>query len=450
MEVKQVVTSFLQHGGKILILKRSGAVGAHQNRWAGVSGYLEKREEPLKRAFKEIEEETGLTEDKVDLLKASEPIGIPDAETNIFWIVHPHLFRTRSSEVKTDWEHTEHLWIDPEELMKYSTVPALNEVLQKVLPTPLEKIIPDSQILEKVKRIEEDRIRSASQLARESVETLVEASEAYGSTGSVEDYVSRMKMVAEHLMSLRPSMAPINNEVGDMLYRLVEKSKTTTNLDEVRLFVKDEAEKIVKMSKEAARAISENVLQIIPEKAVVLTHSYSSTVIEALKHAYNSGREIQVIVTESRPLFEGRVAAKELVEHGIPTTLVTDAAAGYFADKVSLLLIGADSLFADGSVVNKAGTYPLVLAASYQGVPVYVAAELSKVNLRSYFSRVLLEEKDRSEVWPEGPDTVTVRNLYFDVTPKFFITGIVTQFQKLRPDELFRVCEELVKHRYII
>lgn len=449
MKAKQVVTSFLKSEGKILILKRSGEVGTHQQRWAGVSGYLEKKEEPLARALKEIEEETGLTEDRVELLKASEPIGIPDPEIETLWIVYPHLFKTQSREIETDWEHTEHQWINPEDLAKYSAVPGLNETLQKVLPTPIDKITSAEKVIENVKMIESDRSHGASWLAREAVKTLVEASEAY-ELDNTEDYLTRLKLLAEHLMNLRPSMAPLNNQVGELLYRMVEKSKTTSNLDDMKRFVKSEAESLNRESEEAAKGISENVLKLIPKQATILTHSYSSTVIEALKLAHDRKKDIQVFVTESRPLFEGRTTAKELTEYGVPTTLVTDAAAGFFAGNARLVLLGADSLLADGSLINKVGTYPIVLAAAYQGIPVYVAAELSKVNLRSYFTRILLEEKDRSEVWSDGPDKISIRNLYFDITPKFFITGIVTESQRMRPDELLQICREIIKNRYIV
>ncbi|MFQ6135349.1 MAG: translation initiation factor eIF-2B, partial [Nitrososphaerales archaeon] len=305
------------------------------------------------------------------------------------------------------------------------------------------------KVVEKVKMIESDRTHGASWLAREAVKTLVQASEAYESD-NVEDYLTRLKILAERLMNLRPSMASFNNQVGELLYRVVEKSKSTSRLDEIKRFVESEAESLSRASEEAAKAIAENVLKLIPEKATIFTHSYSSTVIEALKLAHDHKRDLQIFVTESRPLFEGRATAKELAEYGVPTTLVTDAAAGYFAGTVNLVLLGADSLLADGSIINKAGTYSIVLAAAYQGVPVYVAAELSKVNLRSYFTRILLEEKDWSEVWPDGPDTVSIRNLYFDITPKFFIAGVITESRRIRPDEILRICQDMIKNRYIV
>ena len=454
MEPKQVVTSFLQHDGKILILKRSEKVGTHQGRWAGISGYLEKKEEPLVRALTEIKEDVDLPSDQVELVRAGEPIGIPDAENDVFWVVHPRLFNVRSVDLKTDWEHTEHKWIEPEELVKYRTVPALNETLQKVLPTPLEKIIPNPVILGQIRDVESDRAHGASFLAVEAVQILVKSVEAEDESGDFDLFLDRFKMLAERLMGLRPSMAPLNNLVGELLAKTVKKAETTRSVGELKMFVRDEADHVIAASEAERRVIAEKASQIIsanvPENGKILIHSYSSTVLDALKQAYDDGRRFEVITTESRPLFEGRTTAKELADHGIPVSLVTDAASAYFAAGADMVLLGADSLFADGSVVNKAGTYSIVLAAAYHGAPVYVLAGLSKVNLRSFFSHVLLEEKDTREVWENAPENVTVRNLYFDLTPKFFINGIITEIQTLRPDELLRVCQEVVKERYII
>jgi len=449
LEVKNVVTSFIQFEDSILILKRSDKVGLHQSRWAGVSGYLEKNEDPLKRALKEIEEEIGLLGETIELQRISEPIGIPEPEIDTFWIVYPHLFKTSSNEVKLNWENTEYRWIDPIKIWNYATVPALNEVLQMVFPTPIENIIQEQKIVDRITKIRDDNSSTASQLAKESVITFHEAVEAF-ETRILDEYMCLMKTLALSIMNLRPSIAPIRNQIGHLIFQMVNSAMNNLNLEELKLFFAKETSSLLEEADKLNEHIAENVFKIIPEKAVILTHSYSATVLESLKYASDKGKKIQIIASESRPLFEGRTTAKELTEYGISTTIVTDAAAPHFAGNVNLVLIGADSLLADGSVVNKVGTYPIALSASYQGIPVYVAADLNKINLKSYFSRVLLEEKDQSEIWPSSPSNIGIRNLYFDITPKALITLILTETQKLRADELLRVCEVLVKNRYII
>lgn len=286
-------------------------------------------------------------------------------------------------------------------------------------------------------------------MAREAVEVLSVASREY-KPGNFNDYLNQMKTLALLLMNIRPSMGTINNQVGDILFRLVEKSKTTSNLGEMKIFVNNKVKILNINSKRNIIDVSKNCIKLFPNQCTILTHSYSSTVIAAIKFAYNKKKEIQVIVTESRPLFEGRKTANELSEYGIPTTLVSDAAAGLFIKNADMVLLGADSLLTNGEIINKAGTYPMALAAAYQGIPVYIAADTGKINLRSYFTQILLEEKETSEIWMKPPTNVSIRNLYFDTTPKFFITRVITEMQMIRPEELLDLSREFIMDRYII
>lgn len=131
LEEKHVVTCFLEHGGKILILRRSSKVGTYQRSWAGVSGYMETTD--IRQAFTEISEETELYKNDLKLIKKGEPLEVIDRSLNRKWIVHPFLFHVKAPEkIKIDWEHTEVKWIKPRELAKYKTVPGLDKALARV------------------------------------------------------------------------------------------------------------------------------------------------------------------------------------------------------------------------------------------------------------------------------------------------------------------------------
>ena len=135
-EVK-VVTCFLlrptSDRDRILLLQRSEKVSTYRGRWAGVSGYLER--EPLAQAYREIAEETGLSRDKLRLLRQGEPLEVVDREADIKWVVHPFLFQVLAPErLAIDWEHQEARWVRPQELSDYQTVPALAEALARVYP----------------------------------------------------------------------------------------------------------------------------------------------------------------------------------------------------------------------------------------------------------------------------------------------------------------------------
>jgi hypothetical protein len=126
---KHVVTSFLENGGDILILKRSQKVGTNRGRWGGVSGYVETVCD--KQALIENNEETGLSSADIELLKAGRPFCV--GGTDVRWIVHPYLFHIDNREkIRIDWEHTEFKWIKPGDIDNYDTVPGLKAVLESV------------------------------------------------------------------------------------------------------------------------------------------------------------------------------------------------------------------------------------------------------------------------------------------------------------------------------
>jgi len=131
MDEKHVVTCFLEHSRKILILRRSSKVGTYRRSWAGVSGYIETND--IDQAFTEIRQETQLYQKDLKLIKKGKPLEVIDKNLNRTWIVHPFLFHVKAPDkIKIDWEHTESKWIKPSELKKYDTVPGLGKALARV------------------------------------------------------------------------------------------------------------------------------------------------------------------------------------------------------------------------------------------------------------------------------------------------------------------------------
>ena len=128
-----VVTCFLRRGGRVLVLKRSQRVGTHKGLWAGVSGYVEMGEQPRETAFKELREEVSALVGQFRLVREAPPITFEDPPSGKVWTVHPFLFDDLGVDVHTDWEHTEHRWVRPEELGTLETVPRLEEVLAAAL-----------------------------------------------------------------------------------------------------------------------------------------------------------------------------------------------------------------------------------------------------------------------------------------------------------------------------
>ena len=131
LQEKQVVTCFLESGNELLILRRSEQVGSYRGRWAGVSGYIDTTAD--EQALVEIEEETGLRREDLELTKKGKHLQVKDEKLGVKWVVHPYLFHIKErGKIRIDWEHKEIKWIDPKDIGNYGTVPKLRETLARV------------------------------------------------------------------------------------------------------------------------------------------------------------------------------------------------------------------------------------------------------------------------------------------------------------------------------
>ena len=134
MRATKIVTSFIQDEQRLLILRRSNKVKTMKGLWAGISGIIEKNEIPLTRAKIEIYEETGISEDKIRLIRNAEKLRINSPQyENHEWEIFPFLFEAKNPDIKLNWENSEYAWITIDELKNYNTVPSLEKVLQNLL-----------------------------------------------------------------------------------------------------------------------------------------------------------------------------------------------------------------------------------------------------------------------------------------------------------------------------
>jgi len=134
MRSTRIITAFIKNNNKILILKRSDKVRSMKGLWSGVSGIIENNEIPINRAKIEIFEEVGIKEKKIKIIKSIEKIKISSPQyENHEWEVFPFLFETKETEIKLNWENSEHKWINVNELRNYQTVPSLDKILFDLL-----------------------------------------------------------------------------------------------------------------------------------------------------------------------------------------------------------------------------------------------------------------------------------------------------------------------------
>ena len=195
---------------------------------------------------------------------------------------------------------------------------------------------------------------------------------------------------------------------------------------------------------ETNRTIGKHGAGLIPRGARILTHCNAGalatagfgTALGVIRAAWMSDSSLSVIADETRPLLQGaRLTAWELLDEGIPTTLITDNMSGYLFSKgeVDVVIVGADRVAANGDVANKIGTYMVAVLAARHGVPFYVACPCSTIDMNTPMGAdIVVEERNADEVTGYG-DTrwaasgVLVRNPAFDVTPAALVSAIITE-----------------------
>ena len=264
-----------------------------------------------------------------------------------------------------------------------------------------------------------------------------------------QQFFSDLEEAADYLISQRPTAVNLAWAVNKVL----EFAKNNQNLS-VKEIVKNVFEYCKKLELEDIEInikIGDNGAEIVPKGATILTHCNAGalatvgygTALGVVRSAFEKDKTVQVFADETRPRQQGaRLTTWELVEDGIPVTLITDGMSGYFMKKgmIDVVITGADRIAANGDSANKIGTYNLALVAKAHNVPFYIAAPLSTIdtNIKTG-DEIVIEERSHEEVTHINGKTicaegVKVINPGFDVTPHELIAGIITEKGILRPD----------------
>jgi methylthioribose-1-phosphate isomerase len=215
-------------------------------------------------------------------------------------------------------------------------------------------------------------------------------------------------------------------------------------VDEIRQRLDDDARAIHDEDVASCRAMGAYGATLVPQTANILTHCNAGalatagygTALGVIRAAVEQGKTIAVLADETRPFLQGaRLTAWELVKDGIDTTVITDnrSASMMRLGHVDLVVVGADRIAANGDVANKVGTYGVAVLAKEHGIPFYVAAPMSTVDLNTPDgAHIPIEERNAKEVTHVGtsrltPEGARIRNPAFDVTPAKYVTAIVTE-----------------------
>jgi methylthioribose-1-phosphate isomerase len=265
-------------------------------------------------------------------------------------------------------------------------------------------------------------------------------------------FAKAVSVICDHLAATRPTA--VN------LFWAIERMKQTLAwlrgrpVPEIKGRLVAESQRVLEEDIAMNKAIGRHGATLICDGHTILTHCNAGalatagygTALGVIRSAWEEGKRIRVLADETRPVLQGaRLTAWELMQDQIPVTLITDNMAGALMKQgmVHVCLVGADRIAANGDVANKIGTYSVAVLARVHGIPFYVAAPSSTIDLATPSGdHILIEQRATTEVTsvfgskPLAPTGVEVLNPAFDVTPASYITGIITERGVFKPIEL--------------
>jgi methylthioribose-1-phosphate isomerase len=257
-------------------------------------------------------------------------------------------------------------------------------------------------------------------------------------------FTTEFQKTCELMAGTRPTAVNLFWAIERMKKAFAAAAQNGQSVDEIKRKLVAEARAIHDEDVQSCRTMGAHGATLVPSSARILTHCNAGalatagygTALGVIRAAAEQGKTIAVLADETRPFLQGaRLTAWELVRDGINTTVITDNMAGAMMrlGHVDLVVVGADRIAANGDVANKIGTYTVAVLAKEHGIPFYVAAPLSTVDLNTPDgSGIPIEERNEREVTHVGatrltPDGAQIRNPAFDVTPSQYVTAIITE-----------------------
>jgi ribose 1,5-bisphosphate isomerase len=286
--------------------------------------------------------------------------------------------------------------------------------------------------------IKELKIQGARNIAHKGVEALLNESESYKGR-DVNEYLSNLIVASDLIAGARATEPMLRNFLQHIISKLTSSNKSS--IKDMKKIVKENCEFIFDKLKKSKRDLKDYGSLLIKEGGTYYTHCHSSTVVSVLKEAFNDGINFSVIVSETRPKYQGLKTAKELSSHGIPTTLIVDSCAYSFIRKCDAVFLGGDSISVTGDLVNKVGSAGIAFIAHSLDIPVYSCVELNKFDpLTRWGMNIEIEERNPKEVYAGRKNkNLKIRNPAFDLVPAKYITAYITEDGLIPPQALISV-----------
>jgi len=287
---------------------------------------------------------------------------------------------------------------------------------------------------ERIKKLEIQGARNVAIAALNAMEKLAAQTRAQ----SKREFLKELQRARQILFDSRETEPLMRNAIR-LILNQVEKSPQK-NIKRLSQTVSMASQQFLKALETSKEKIAEIGARRVRDNSTILTHCHSSTVTYLLKKARRAGKEFEVICTETRPVFQGKITAREMLNLDVKTTFIIDSAIRYFMNQVDMILVGADAITSEGNVINKIGTSMVALTAQEARIPFYVVSELLKFDPATmYGDYEKIEERSPIEIWRGAPKKLIVRNPAFDVTRRDFIHGIVCEQGIISPHSITEV-----------
>lgn len=299
----------------------------------------------------------------------------------------------------------------------------------------------DSDFLKIVEDIRTLRIQGATNIAVEGVKAFSSLAKRI-EVSSLDDLFNELKKARYSLATARATEPALRNGLRYIIFKLLENA---SSVQEAKEIVNAVSQEYVDLLKESKRKVISYGAHRIKDGSTIMTHCHSSLSTGIILEAHRQGKEIQVFCTETRPLYQGRITAKELVDAGITTTQVVDSAMRWVINSynVDIIITGADAITSQGTVINKIGTRLLALAAKEMDVPFYSAINLLKYDPETSIGKLSeIEMRATTEIWDNAPEGLNFLNPAFETVSHDLIDGIISESGVFSPSIVYLIIKE--------
>jgi len=261
------------------------------------------------------------------------------------------------------------------------------------------------------------------------------------------EFYEHVSIVGGGLANTRPNEPLAKNGVKYIIYMLktrFSEANTAIKREEAFKIVSQEYLNLIKNGK---LKIIENSKEVMDGVDEVLTHCHSSTAESIIIARSKVQENFKAVCTETRPLFQGHITARNLIASSVNTTMIADSAVESFiigrgTHGIDVVLIGCDEIAYKGDAINKIGSWGVALASYFSSTPIYVVTSILKMDLETEHTPPLIEMRNAKELWLDAPEKLKLINPAFEIVDSKLITGYITEDGVLKPDELIAKVKE--------